>query len=68
MRVDPKEQLKTTEAIANELTRGPRSSAFRYQNQGFRCSASALGHFSAFADRWRIGESAPRAVIRVKGI
>jgi creatinine amidohydrolase/Fe(II)-dependent formamide hydrolase-like protein len=31
MRVDPKEQLKTTEAIANERTRGPRSSAFRWR-------------------------------------
>jgi hypothetical protein len=33
MRAAPKEQLKTTKAIANELTRG-RFSAFRYQDSG----------------------------------
>jgi len=31
MRAAPKEQPKTTDAIANELTGGRRYSAFRYQ-------------------------------------
>jgi len=34
MRAAPKEQPKTTDAIANELTGGPYDSAFRYQGLG----------------------------------
>ena len=34
MSAAPKEQPKTTEAIANELTGGRRSSALRYQDSG----------------------------------
>jgi hypothetical protein len=43
MRAAPKEQPKTTEAIANALTGGWRSSALRYQDSGTPASPIGQG-------------------------